>query len=66
MTDDEHDEPDHDCKRDDSEAWGCARTIVGLLIIWAFLFGVSYGGNHYQVGCSCDHGVEFTKKSKGP
>jgi len=66
MTDHDDHEHEPDCKRDDSEVWGCARTIVGILIIWAFLFGVSYGGHHYGVGCSCDRGVEFTNTNKGP
>lgn len=49
-------EREHDSK--DDGCWGCGKTIVGVLIIWAFLFGVTYGGKHHGVSCSCDRGVE--------
>jgi hypothetical protein len=36
---------------------GCASFIIGIIVVWAFLFGVTYGGKHYGVQLSCDHGV---------
>jgi hypothetical protein len=43
-----------------------AAFIVVCLVAWAFLFGVSCEGkdgkqHHYQLSCSRDRGVEFSK-----
>ena len=36
--------------------------ILGILLIWALLFGVTIGGKHYGLkGCSFDHGVQIDK-----
>lgn len=41
---------------------GCLRVILGLLFIWALVFGVSVGGKHYGLkNCSCDKGVEIDR-----
>ena len=36
---------------------GCLSPILGFLLIWALLFGVTVGGRHYFIDCSCAHGV---------
>ena len=39
---------------------GCATTIVGALIIWAFIFGWTWHGVHHTISCGgCDKGVEI-------
>lgn len=38
---------------------GCLSFIVFCLVVWALLFGVSYGGKHYGLSCSADKGVEI-------
>jgi hypothetical protein len=35
----------------------CLGCILTIFVLWALLFGVSWGGSHYNVGCSCDRGV---------
>ena len=37
---------------------GCVMVIVALIILWAILFGVTVGGQHYGLDCSCDQGVQ--------
>jgi hypothetical protein len=37
--------------------FGCLGCIVTILVMWALLFGVTVGGKHYGVGCSCSEGV---------
>jgi hypothetical protein len=41
-----------------SGCFGCITLIVTVMIIWALLFGVTWNGEHHQIGCSFDHGVE--------
>lgn len=36
---------------------GCITIIMGCIIAWALIFGVTYRGKHYGLDCSCDHGV---------
>lgn len=31
---------------------GCITTVLGLIILWALLFGVNYNGKHYGLSCS--------------
>ena len=40
---------------------GCLTFIVGALLLWALLFGVTYDGKHYGVTCSCSRGVVIDK-----
>lgn len=41
---------------------GCVSTIIGILVIWALLFGVTIDGKHYGLsGCSQERGVEIDK-----
>jgi len=36
---------------------GCLPIVLTVLLLWALLFGVTYGGKHHGVGCSCERGV---------
>ena len=36
---------------------GCFSIIASVLAIWALLFGVTWNGKHYNIGCSCTDGV---------
>lgn len=36
----------------------CLVTILGLILLWALLFGVTYKGKHYEIDCTSEHGVE--------
>lgn len=36
---------------------GCGGMIITGLIIWAFIFGWTWDGKHYDVTCSCERGV---------
>ena len=36
---------------------GCVGFIVTVVVLWAFLFGVTYGGKHHGLSCSCSKGV---------
>jgi hypothetical protein len=42
---------------------GCAATIVAGLVVWAFLFGVTWDGRHYDVSCTCRRGVVVNQKA---
>lgn len=38
---------------------GCLSLILGVIVIWALLFGVTLDGKHYGLsGCSCKRGVQ--------
>lgn len=41
---------------------GCTSFIIGGLVIWAFIFGVTYDGKHHDVSCSCNRGVVIDTK----
>jgi hypothetical protein len=36
---------------------GCLSVILTVLAIWALIFGVTVGGKHHELGCSCSKGV---------
>lgn len=36
---------------------GCLVFVLALVVLWAFLFGVTYGGKHYGLALSCERGV---------
>jgi hypothetical protein len=36
---------------------GCLSVIFFGIVMWALLFGVTVGGQHYGLGFSCDRGV---------
>lgn len=36
---------------------GCGGVILSCLIIWGFIFGVTWKGHHYDIECSCNRGV---------
>ena len=50
----------------EAESGGCcgviAATAVAIIILWALAFGVSYGGRHYSLSCTCD-GVRVENRS---
>lgn len=33
-------------------------TVFVLIVLWGLVFGVTYKGVTYGIGCSCDRGVE--------
>jgi len=37
---------------------GCIGTVVAIIVLWALIFGVTIGGQHYGLNCSCNDGVE--------
>jgi hypothetical protein len=37
---------------------GCLAVILFIILIWALVFGVTIGGKHYGISCSCAKGVE--------
>jgi len=37
---------------------GCLPIVLTVLVLWGLCFGVTWNGNHHQIGCSCDNGVE--------
>ncbi len=39
---------------------GCITIILTLIVIWATIFGVTIGGVHHELSCSCKKGVEVT------
>ncbi len=39
----------------------CGGCLVVFLVVWVFLFGVSFGGAHYDVGCSASQGIEINE-----
>lgn len=36
---------------------GCLGCIGTIIVLWALFLGVTYGGTHYELSCSCDQGV---------
>lgn len=41
---------------------GCFSLILGIILLWALLFGVTINGKHYGIrDCSSEHGVEIDK-----
>lgn len=36
---------------------GCITFVMAVVVLWAFLFGVTYGGKHYSLSLSCSEGV---------
>ena len=40
-----------------SSGCGCFSLILFVLLVWALLFGVTYGGKHHFISCSCERGV---------
>ncbi len=41
---------------------GCIPFVIGILTVWALLFGVTVGGKHHDVSCSCSRGVDITTR----
>lgn len=41
----------------DGSGCGCLSAIVFLILIWALVFGVTIGGKHYGLSCTCERGV---------
>ena len=39
---------------------GCLSIIVFAIVAWALIFGVTIGGVHHDMSCSCKRGVEVT------
>lgn len=44
-------------KSNTESSGGCLGLIIGILIAWAFCFGVTFRGVHYGVDLSCKDGV---------
>ncbi len=42
---------------DSGSGWGCLTTVAAVLVVWAFLFGVTWNGKHYGLSLSCSEGV---------
>lgn len=40
---------------------GCLGLVILCLTLWALLFGVTWGGKHYGVGCTRAKGIEFKR-----
>jgi len=38
---------------------GCLSFVVFILLLWALVFGVSWGGKHHEINCSQNRGVEL-------
>lgn len=36
---------------------GCLYMLAVITFFWALIFGVTIGGKHHGVECTCDHGV---------
>ncbi len=45
---------------------GCFPFVLSCLVLWALIFGVTVGDKHYDLSCSCNHGVnvETTRRTK--
>jgi len=41
---------------------GIVSIIIGIVIVWAALFGITCGGSHYKLRCTPERGVEVDKK----
>jgi hypothetical protein len=37
---------------------GCVSLILTCVVVWAVIFGVTIGGKHYGMSCSCKRGVD--------
>lgn len=44
---------------------GCLTPILFLTALWALIFGLTWGGTHYDLQCSSNRGVEI-KKTPSP
>lgn len=43
----------------DSNGPGCISIVLGIVALWALIFGLSVDGKHYGLSkCSCERGVE--------
>lgn len=51
-------------QRDGGGALGCLGTIAFAILLWAIFFGVTVGGRHYQMVCSCRDGVRFDQQDR--
>jgi hypothetical protein len=40
---------------------GCAIFVVAILFFVALIFGVTWDGTHYELGCSSEKGVSIEK-----
>lgn len=36
---------------------GCLSIVLFMLLMWALIFGITVGGKHYEISCSCNRGV---------
>jgi hypothetical protein len=36
---------------------GCLPIILTIIALWALVFGVTWNGRKYDIGCSCSRGV---------
>lgn len=43
---------------------GCLGLVLFVFVVWAMLFGVTWGGIHYQTSCSCDDGVQIIETQR--
>lgn len=37
--------------------FGCVWFCIAVILVWGLLFGVTVGGKHHGIGCSCERGV---------
>lgn len=51
-------------KRDGDGLLGCLGIIIFFIVLWAVFFGVTVGGRHYQMSCSCQDGVRFDREDR--
>ena len=51
-------------KSSESSPFGCIGCVLTILMLWALLFGVTWGGLHYQIRCTNERGVEFVAEPK--
>ena len=40
---------------------GCLPLVISIIALWALCFGVTVGGKHYGLSCSCERGVVIDK-----
>lgn len=44
---------------DSGSGCGCIGLALGIVALWALVFGVTIGGHHYGIsGCDVEHGVK--------
>jgi hypothetical protein len=43
----------------DVSGGGLLSLILGIILLWAMCFGVTWNGKHYGLSCSMDRGVEI-------